>query len=132
MSKRLTDLDPADPASPSEAPVQPRTAASDLPKAFVPPAPGVVTEPDAEQAIRKADADFRREFARKLFFLFACTVFTGPILVVSAAILQTVFPENFGSGDLLDKVALLATSLVGTVAGVFGTVIGFYYGTKEK
>lgn len=90
-------------------------------------------EEDVDTRIREADAAFRRNFANRLYLLFFTAVVVGPIMVGGATITQYVlYPDKTFFPDVLEKATLLATSVLGTVAGVFGTVMGFYYGSEKK
>ena len=84
-----------------------------------------------DHRIKEKDADFRRKLAMRLFFLFSGTVVLSPMLLIGAALFESYYPEIFDFEFLLEKGALLASGLVGTVAGIFGTVMGFYYGASD-
>jgi hypothetical protein len=128
MTAFAADEDPPDPAEPEVR--VPRG----LEKEFVPEGSDRLGKKDLrpDEEIRRDDANFRREFAKKLYWLFFGAIFVGPALILAAVLLEMLFPYRFNTGEIIDKATLLATSIIGTVAGVFGTVMGFYYGSEKK
>jgi hypothetical protein len=96
-----------------------------------PRSPAVPPVRTIDEHITYGDAIFRRDFARKLFWLLATTVILGPFMMAAVAVLAALYPDKIEALDLLEKSGLMTTSLVGTVAGIFGTVMGFYFGAAQ-
>lgn len=85
-----------------------------------------------EERIKESDANFRQKFAERLFTLFFTAVLVGPTLILVAIGVEMFAPQAVDFDGLTERASILATSIIGTVAGVFGTVMGFYYGSEKK
>lgn len=66
-----------------------------------------------------------------LVILFVIAVLIGPVLSVVAIFYFDCCDDQDRLSSLIEKFTLLGTSLTGTVAGVFGSVMGFYFGREQ-
>jgi hypothetical protein len=91
---------------------------------------GLIEAPPETSAAHMNDHT-RRDLAIRLFWLFLGTVAIGPSLILLTMPFYLFGDRSLPLPSLIEKFTLLATSLIGTVAGVFGSVMGFYFGREQ-
>lgn len=95
------------------------------------PPPPIVGDPSSPQEeswnSERAFHDARLELARKVFWLAAFVVFLIGVLA-AGSLLVTLVPSITDAEPLRDAAEFLATSLLPAVIGIFGSVMGFYFG----
>ena len=84
-----------------------------------------------DQRIKTDDAAFRRRFAERMLWLFGSVVLLGPIIGLLTLLAQALC--IISTSDIFwEKFASITSSSVASVSGVFGAIIGFYFGAESK
>ena len=82
------------------------------------------------------DANFRRRFALSLFWIFAIVVTSPILLIITALIIAFFLGSENSSAIFFERSSSLLSAyypeMLGSVAGIFGTIIGFYFGLGSR
>ncbi|TNJ48482.1 hypothetical protein [Phaeobacter sp. B1627] len=95
------------------------------------PAPAV-TEREVDARIREGDADFRRKFALSMLSLFSAIILVAFATYMVAAFIEMTGEDRPIAAAMVTAVKDLFGIVFSGVIGIFGTVVGFYFGKADK